>query len=204
MRIKISIVGGDKKAAPLELVCEKISARSYDCFDSGEEAVRRIPKKGTDLALVNFKLPCMDGFECARELKAQRPGLPILMFTSGLPTHRRDDELIFPALHAGASGYLPGHLPPSEFAGAIHQVHNSARCNRPVFLMFFESDRQLGCSARHWEKIAAILNAPTATVSYGKDWRKVVMPFKKVARRPRIHCLVPPVVISDRIHENCL
>ena len=187
MAINLSASSNDKVAV-------HISAK----FDSGEEAVRHVLNYKTDFALVNFNLPCMDGFECVRKLKTQLSDLPVLMFTTRMPTRLKDDGLFFSALHAGANGYLPGHLPPMEMLDAIYQVHNSVRRNRPLFLMFFESDRQLGCSAKHWEKIAAMLNASTATVSYGKDWRKVVMPFRKIVKKPHIHSLVPPVTISDR------
>lgn len=198
MPIKISIVGSTVLANAPIFSKGKIVIQPADRFALGEEAVRCIPNRNIDVALVNYELPCMDGFECARKLKAALPNLPILMFTNGMPTHSRDEDFVFPALHAGANGYLPGDLPPTEILDVINQIHNSVRRNRPVFLMFFESNRQLSCSAKHWEKITAMLNASTVTVSYGKDWRKVVVPFKRAIKKSSIQSFVPLVTIRDK------
>ena len=198
MPIKISIVGSTVLANPPVLSKGKIGMQLSDRFASGEEAVRYIPSRNVDIALVNYELPCMDGFECARKLKAIQSDLPILMFTNGMPTHSRDEDFIFPALHAGANGYLPGNLPPMEMMNAIHQVHKAACCSRHLFLMFFESDRQLGRSAKYWEKIAGLLDSSVATIHYGNKWRKVIWPFKKAVKKSFTHSFVPLVKIPDR------
>ena len=191
MPIKISIVGGDQKTS-LDSVCEKIPAHLDGFFATGEEAIRHIPKSGTSLALVNFKLPCMDGWECAKKLKTMLPHLPVLMFSTGTPRHTGYEEFIFPALHAGASGYLPGHLPSCEFTSAILQFHGTVRRPRRMFVMYFDSDKRLSLSARYWGKIMAMLNAPTLTINYHENWREVVVSSGKVASA-NTETLLPPL-----------
>ncbi|GEM_PF-3724176 len=198
MPIKISIVGSAALANPPASPEGKIGMQISDRFASGEEAVRIIPSRNIDVALVNYELPCMDGFECARKLKAMQPDLSVLMFTNGMPTHSRDEDFIFPALHAGANGYLPGHLPPMEMMDAIHQVHQAACRSRHLFLMYFESDRQLCRSAKHWGKITGLLDSSAATIHYGKKWRKVVMPFRKSAKKSFTSSFVPLVKIPNK------
>jgi CheY-like chemotaxis protein len=162
-------------------------------FSSGEEAVRAIPIGKTDVALVDFNLPYMDCFECVRRLKTSLPDLPVFVFTSGPPTHSRDEDFIFPALHAGASGYLPGHLPLVEITRAIHQAHHAGTRNRRLFVTFFDSDQRLGRMAKYWEKITTMLNASTVTVHYRKNWRRVMVPLRNT-RTTRFRPLVPPVL----------
>jgi DNA-binding NarL/FixJ family response regulator len=70
-------------------------------FRSMEEALSRIPVDLPGAALVDIGLPGMDGVEGIRLLKERYPEMTLLMLTV-----YEDDERIFAALCAGASGYL--------------------------------------------------------------------------------------------------
>jgi DNA-binding NarL/FixJ family response regulator len=54
-----------------------------------------------DVVLMDIEMPVMDGIECTRTLKKKHPQIPVLMLTTF-----DDDEKIFSAIMAGASGYL--------------------------------------------------------------------------------------------------
>ena len=199
MAIRTFIVGGKQAALPLPGDRDRrATIQVVGACASGEEAVREMRKRRAgriDLVLVHFDLPCMDGSECVRKLRRSFPDMPILMFIHG--ERAKDIDLIFTALHAGANGYLPGNLPASEFSWAIVQAHKAAKQNRPVFLLFYESDGHLSRSARYWHKITGMLNVSAASLSYGKRWRRMMMRIRNniYAAEP----LVPPLVLPD--HE---
>jgi len=186
MPIKVSIVGAEKSppALPSALPGVYFSGR----YSTGEAAVRDVSLNTPDLILVNFYLPCMDGFECVRRLKTLLSTMPVLMFSEATTTRSKNDALIFSALRAGTAGYLPENLPAPGWLDAIHQVHKAGQRDRVLFLIFFDSDRQLGNSARHWGKIARMLNSSAATVSYCGDWRKGGMAPRR---------LVPAITFSN-------
>lgn len=181
MAVKISIVG---KPDGFDVKCLQARCR-LTAFISGEEALRKMAVKLPDIALVNFQLPMMDGFECARKLKARWSKLPVFM----LSANQLNDQsgLIFPAAHAGASGYLPGTLPAEQMLEAMKQVQKGMQRSRRIFLMFFDSDRSFRVMAKHWEKIATLMHAPSMSIHYGNEWRKVTIVGK-------IKKMSPPVV----------
>jgi DNA-binding NarL/FixJ family response regulator len=66
---------------------------------------------------MDIKMKGMDGIECVRRLKAVMPDVLVIMLTVF-----DDDDLIFDALMAGATGYLLKRQPPDQLAEAIHEV----------------------------------------------------------------------------------
>src|SRR4029079_3357788 len=72
-----------------------------DTFKTAEEALYDIPKLKPDLVIMDISLPGMDGIECIRQVKDKSPSTQFMMFTV-----YENDEKVFEALKAGASGYL--------------------------------------------------------------------------------------------------
>jgi DNA-binding NarL/FixJ family response regulator len=68
---------------------------------SGEEACSLLRRVDADLLLLDLELPGIDGVEVARRATAQQPGLEVVVLTNF-----RDEDRLFSALSAGASGYL--------------------------------------------------------------------------------------------------
>src|SRR5258708_3534955 len=91
--------------------------RCLNCFSSGEEALKHIPKLSPDIVLMDIRLPNMSGIQCVIALRELLPDLRIIMFTV-----YEDSELIFRALRSGASGYLLKSSPPEEIYAAIQGV----------------------------------------------------------------------------------
>ena len=88
---------------------------------SGEEALARLaapwPQGAPDVVLMDLELPGKDGVETTRELKL-RPAAPdVLVLTSF-----EDEERVFQAMRAGASGYLVKGAAPSRLFAAIADV----------------------------------------------------------------------------------
>ena len=65
----------------------------------GEAAVDTASATDADVVLMDLSMPRVDGVEATRRLKAQRPGTRVLVLTT-----YADDEVLFPALRAGARG----------------------------------------------------------------------------------------------------
>ncbi len=84
---------------------------------TGEEAVQRIPALQPDVVLMDIFLPRMSGIECVARLKNILPQLQIVILT-GVD----DDELVFPALEAGADGYLLKRTKPADLRAALLDV----------------------------------------------------------------------------------
>ena len=85
---------------------------------NGAEAVAQAQALHPDVILMDLVMPKMDGIEATRQITAQQPGMRILVLTSFAA-----DDKVFPAIKAGALGYLLKDTGPQELVQAIHQVH---------------------------------------------------------------------------------
>jgi DNA-binding NarL/FixJ family response regulator len=84
---------------------------------NGKSALHKIPLCRPDLVLMDIQLPDISGIECTAKLKRLLPHTQIVMFTV-----RDDNEQVFQALQAGASGYLLKGTPPLEILNALRDV----------------------------------------------------------------------------------
>jgi len=85
---------------------------------NGREAVADMDKLKPDIVLMDLVMPVMDGIEAIRQIKAGHPSIQILVLTSFAT-----DDKVFPAIKAGALGYLIKDTGPDELVRAIRQVH---------------------------------------------------------------------------------
>lgn len=90
----------------LQVILEKLKASDQvsvcTMAINGLELLRRLPEAGRiDLVLMDIEMPVMNGIDTTRELKAQFPGVKVLMLTIF-----DDDENIYNAILAGADGYI--------------------------------------------------------------------------------------------------
>ncbi len=100
-----------------ELVNSITGCECIATFPSAEEAIRMIPRLKPDLVMMDIHLPNLSGIECAAKLKQSLPALAILMLTV-----YEDEEKIFEAFKAGASGYILKRSSPREVVGAIQDM----------------------------------------------------------------------------------
>lgn len=92
----------------------------YSCtgsFRTMEEALDKIGHQLPDVVLSDIGLPGMDGIEGIRILKERYPSLLMLMLTV-----YDDDERIFDAMCAGASGYLLKKTPPARLIDSLREA----------------------------------------------------------------------------------
>jgi len=86
---------------------------------TGEDALQVIPAAKPKVILMDIFMPGISGIACTAQLKIALPQTQILIFTAS-----DDPELIFPALEAGADGYLIKQAQPSEVHKALLGVLN--------------------------------------------------------------------------------
>jgi len=86
---------------------------------TAEEAVAEIPRLKPDVVLMDVHLPGESGIVCTARLKEELPDVQVIMLTV-----YRNQELIFQALQAGASGYLLKRSSPNELLSAIAEVRS--------------------------------------------------------------------------------
>jgi DNA-binding NarL/FixJ family response regulator len=118
--IKVSLIE-DNAPVATEMAAWIGATADLECigvYPSAEEALRLLPRKPPDVALVDLRLPGASGVELIQKLKAVCPEVQCLVLTMYAET-----DLIFEALKAGACGYLLKRIKPSEIAEAIRQVH---------------------------------------------------------------------------------
>lgn len=82
--------------------------------EDGAAAVEMAAKKKPDLVLMDLKMPVMNGVEATRQIRANHPEVKVLVLTT-----YDDDEWVFDAIQAGASGYLLKDTPRDEVIKAI-------------------------------------------------------------------------------------
>lgn len=86
--------------------------------DDGPVAVERAKNKKPDVILMDLVMNKMSGIEATRKIKEFDPMVKIIVLTSF-----SDDKMVFPAIKAGAMGYLLKDISPGDLSKAIESVH---------------------------------------------------------------------------------
>ena len=106
MRAGLAVILGT--AADLEVIAEA---------GDGIEAVRLCLQHTPDVVLMDVRMPGIDGIEATRRLIAAQPDTKILILTTF-----NDDEYVYRALQAGASGFLLKRSSPERLLDAVRTV----------------------------------------------------------------------------------
>jgi DNA-binding NarL/FixJ family response regulator len=83
----------------------------------GREALERARRLRPDVVLMDIRMPVMDGLEATRRLKAEMPGVCVLVVTA-----HEEPGYLLEAIQAGAAGYVPKNEPASRLVGAIRRA----------------------------------------------------------------------------------
>lgn len=111
-----------------------------DTFKTAEEAVYELPKLKPDIVIMDINLPGMNGIGCIKEVKNKIPETQFMMFTV-----YENDEKVFEALKAGASGYLLKNTGLLQMIEALKELHSggspmSANIARKLVTVFREQE----------------------------------------------------------------
>ncbi len=103
----------------------------------GSEAVALAGELRPDVILLDLVMPRLDGLAAIREIKRTNPGARVLILTSFA-----DDERVFPAIKAGALGYLLKDTPRGPLLQAIRDVAQGRASLHPIIAL--KMMRELG------------------------------------------------------------
>jgi DNA-binding NarL/FixJ family response regulator len=84
---------------------------------TGREAVERARRLEPDVVLMDVRMPDLDGIAATQELMRVSPGAKVLILTTF-----EEDDYVFGALRAGASGFLLKRTPPEELIAAVRTI----------------------------------------------------------------------------------
>jgi two-component system, NarL family, response regulator DevR len=85
--------------------------------ESGREAIRLARQLRPDVVVLDIRMPDGSGTDACRAITAETPGTPVVMLTS-----YADEEALFDAISAGASGYVLKRIGSDELVNAIRTV----------------------------------------------------------------------------------
>jgi DNA-binding NarL/FixJ family response regulator len=143
-RIKVSIVEDldDVREGLVTLLTADERFELLPCYTSAEVATEELPAWQPDIAVMDINLPGMSGIECIRRIKPECPRTQFMMFTI-----YEDDEKVFEALSAGASGYLLKKTPFQKIADSIVELYEggspmSTQIARKVIQLFQQKHKE--------------------------------------------------------------
>jgi len=85
----------------------------------GRQAIQESQRLRPDIVLMDITMPDMNGIEATRQIKKVSSDIKILILTM-----HENDEYVFQALRAGASGYILKEAADTELISALHVVQN--------------------------------------------------------------------------------
>jgi len=110
-------------------------------YKTGEEACTQLPGVAADIVIMDINLPGINGIECIRQVKDKRPYTQFMMFTV-----YENDEKVFEALKAGASGYLLKNTGLLQIVESVKELYEggspmSANIARKLVNAFHQSSK---------------------------------------------------------------
>ena len=100
----------------------KVAAEAGD----GHELLKLIRKEGVDVVLLDITMPGFMGLDALKQIKVEKPELPILVLSM-----HPEDQYGIRVLKAGASGYLMKSTAPDQLVSAIRKVYRGGRYVSP-------------------------------------------------------------------------
>ena len=113
-----------------------------DTFKTAEEALYELPRLQPDIVIMDINLPGMNGIECIKLVKDKSPDTQFMMFTV-----YENDEKVFEALKAGASGYLLKNTGLVQLIESLKELYNggspmSANIARKLVTLFRSEQKE--------------------------------------------------------------
>ena len=110
--------------------------------ENGNQAITLDRELAPDVVLMDLMMPEMDGITCIKQIREKRPKARILVLTNFA-----GEDMIFPAIKAGAMGYHLKDSSPEALIDAIRQVNQGVASLHPsiakrVLEEFQDSDKQ--------------------------------------------------------------
>lgn len=118
--ISISIVEDieEVRESLSKLIRESDDFILFTAYLNAESALKGIPEEQPEIVIMDINLPGISGIDCIRRIKDDCPRTQFLIYTIF-----EDDEKVFEALEAGASGYLLKKTPKDKIVSALKELH---------------------------------------------------------------------------------
>jgi DNA-binding NarL/FixJ family response regulator len=170
-----------------------------------EEALDKIGAHLPNVVLADIGLPGMDGIDGVRLLKERHPSLTVLMLTV-----YEDDERIFDALCAGASGYLVKKTPPARLLESIREAIDGGAPMSPeiasrvvrLFRQIRPPDKADYHLTPHELRLLKLLveghNYKTAAAELGVTFNTICFHIKQIYEKMQVHSKSEAVVKAIR------
>jgi DNA-binding NarL/FixJ family response regulator len=135
-----------------------------------DEALRRIPAVRPDVAVLDAQLPDGSGIEVCREVRSSLPSVACLILTS-----YDDDEALFAAIMAGASGYVLKQIRGTDLVDAVHRVAAGQSLLDPAVTAAVLTRLREGppASDPRWEALSERERAVLALIADGLSNREI-------------------------------
>ena len=88
-------------------------------YATAEEMLAQLESSDPDIVIMDIQLPGMNGIECIRQVRERKPSIQFMMFT----IYENNDH-VFQALEAGATGYLLKNSSPSKIVESLRELYN--------------------------------------------------------------------------------
>ena len=112
-----------------------------DCVENGLKAVEYCTREKVDVALLDVRMPVLDGLQAAREISSKSETKPLILTTFD------DDDFIIGAVKNGAKGYLLKGSSPSRIMDAIRIVHEGGTVMQDVAMDIIKNELSAGRKA---------------------------------------------------------
>ena len=89
------------------------------CFENAEDAIAQLPLLNPNIVLTDINLPGKSGIDCITEIKTEIPETQFIMFTI-----YEDNDQVFEALKAGASGYILKNTTPEKIIESLIELND--------------------------------------------------------------------------------
>ena len=86
------------------------------------EVIEKVRARVGDVLVLDLSMPGRSGLDILKEIKQERPGLPVIVLSM-----HSEEQYAARVLKAGAAGYLPKESPPDAFIKAIRKVYAGGR-----------------------------------------------------------------------------
>ena len=110
----------DDETGFLDVIIKRIRKRDIDAsgVSDGEQALERIAKENIDVVVLDVKMPGLGGIEILRWIKANRPGIEVIMLTGD-----QSVEAGIKGMQLGAFDYVIKPVPMNELLDKIRQAY---------------------------------------------------------------------------------
>ena len=118
-----------------QIVAETSDMAVTDEADTGHEVLEKVSENDYDVLVLDITMPGLNGLDALKQLRSQRPDLPVLV----LSIHP-EEQYAVRVLRAGASGYLTKESAPDELISAIRKVSMGGKYVTPSLAEKLASD----------------------------------------------------------------